>query len=296
VQARVTQPAQTQPAQTPAAAGPQAQPPAASGADHVQVAAKNLVLGDRELAAMVAAKDTVGKTATIVVRQYRSNDILGKDSTPVETRQQGKKLSLSLQYRTPGVALGREGLIEIEVVVPTTAGRFLYYREAMPAASDLSLVIPFFLYTSSVPLAWPAIGSPVQVAGYVLLGGERPEESEALQKNAKGEYGIDIQIADVKTGRSYGGGTVWRKPGLARGQALTFAAPMAVSEGAVVRYTMTATAANGRAWTAAGQAQVWTTRLRYEGGFEPVLLPLSENLAPAAEEKGGKPVGKDKKQ
>ena len=140
----------------------------------------------------------------------------------------------------------------------------------------------------------PRSAAPCRRAGYVSWApagrdkAGRAEDREDFQKNGKGEYGINIEITDAKTGRSYGKDTVWRKPGLARGQALRFTGAMSVPEGAEVGYALTAQAKNGRTWSATGQAQVWTTRLRYEGGFEPVLLPISDELAPAPAEKGDK--------
>ena len=303
--AQVAQPEQQQPAQSvqrpqqPSRPQPPANPPvSSSGPDHVVVSMQNLALGNRETAALLAGKDAVGKTATITVRPYRSSEILGQDTTAVQTRQQGHTLELSLQYRTPGVTLGKDRLVEIEIAIPTTAGRFLVYKEAVPAAREVALAVPFLLYSPAASMAWPAIGSPVQVGGYVSMSAGHAEEHEAFQKNAKNEYGIGIELVDAKTGRSYGADTVWRKPGLARGQSLAFTAPMGVPEGSTVRYAMTARAANGREWTATGQAEVWTTRLRYEGGFQPVLLPISDELAlslsPSSQDKEKKPEGKDK--
>ena len=294
------QAAQQQPA-APASAPPSATPPAATGTDHVVVSAKNLMVGNREAAALVAAKETIGPSAKVTVRVYRSSQVLSQDSLPVDVKQQGGNLAVSLQYQSVGVSLGRDRLVEVEVVIPTTAGHSLYYREAMPAADEVSMSVPFLLYTATVPIAWPAVGSPVQTAGYVSWvpagkgRAERAEDREDFQKNGKGEYGISIEIADAKTGRSYGKDTVWRKPGLARGQALRFTAAIGVPEGAVVGYVLTAQARNGRTWSATGQAQVWTTMLRYEGGFEPVLLPVSDELAPAPSDKGEKGSGKEKK-
>jgi hypothetical protein len=285
-------PAQLSP-QAPAPA-PAPSPSGSGRSDHLLVSAKDLALGSRELAALGASKDAVGATAKITVRPYRSSEILAQGSAAVETRARGEGLALSLQYRSPGIAaLGQQALVEIEVVIPTVAGKFLYYKEALPAAGDLDLTIPFLLYETAVPVAWPALGSPTQVAGYASMGGKHPDEGEAFQKNAKGEYRVDVDLVDVKTGRAYGQAVSWKKPALARGQALAFAAPLGIPEGSTVGYSITARAANGRAWTATGQAQVLTTRLRYEGGFEPVLLPLSDELAPAADQKGGAGGGKD---
>jgi hypothetical protein len=262
--------------------------------NHVLVSAKGLILGSRELAALGAGKSAIGKTARITLRPYRSSEVLAQDSAIVETLPRGDGLALSLQYKTPDLALGKEALVEIEVVIPAGAGKFLYYKEAMPTAGDLDLAIPFLIYETAVPVAWPALGSPTQVSGYASMGGAHPEEGEgSFQKNAKGEYRLDLDLVDAKTGKSYGQAVSWRKPGLARGQALAFAAPMGIPEGSTVAYTITARAGKGRSWAAAGQAEVRTTRLRYEGGFEPVLLLVSDELAPAGKVKGEAPGAKN---
>jgi hypothetical protein len=245
-----------------------------------------------------ALREMPGKTATLTVRPYRSSEIILQTTVPVDLHLQGVNPVFSFQYRSAGVSLGRSRLIEFELSVPTAAGHFFYYKEAMQAADEASLTIPFLVFTTSPSIPWPAVGSPVQAAGYVSMvppgRGERAEDKEAFQKNAKGEYGIEIEIADVKTGKPLGKDTVWRKPGLARGQPLRFTAPMGVPEGSTVSYVLTARVPNGRAWTAAGQTQVWTTRLRADGGFEPVLLPIGDELVPGPDDKGGKGDREDK--
>ena len=59
------------------------------------------------------------------------------------------------------------------------------------------------------------------------------------------------------------------------------AASVRVPEGATVKYVLSATAKNGKAWTAQGSAQVWTTAMAYPAGFQAVFLPVSDDLAPA---------------
>ena len=43
---------------------------------------------------------------------------------------------------------------------------------------------------------------------------------------------------------------------------------------------MSATARNGRVWTASGTTDVWTTKLRYDGGFESPILNITQDLVP----------------
>ncbi len=244
------------------------------------------------MAALAAAADAPGNTATVTVRPYRSTQIIVQDTTPLQSRREGNTLSLTLTYKTPGVQLGQGRLIEIDIAIPTTAGRFLVYKEAQPADHEVAVNVPFLIYSSTASIAWPAVGSPVQVGGYFSMASAHPEEKEQLTRNAKNESEIQVQLADAKTGASYGADTIWRKPGVARGQSFSFTSPLSVPEGSTVTYTLTARAANGRTWTATGQGEVWTTRLRYEGGFEPVVLPMSDALSPSAEAKGKQ--GRDK--
>jgi Cadherin-like beta sandwich domain len=291
------QPAPVQPATppTPVVTPPQqppSRPPLSAGSDHLAVSAQNLNLGSREMAALTAAADAPGNTATVTVRPYRSSQIIVQDTTPLQVRRQGSAFSMSLRYKAPGVDLGKGRLIEIEIAVPTTRGKFLVYKEALPADHEVAVSVPFLIYSTTASIAWPAVGSPVQVSGYVSMAAEHPEEREQLSRNAKNESEIQIQVVDAKTGASYGMETVWRKPGVARGQSFAFTSPLSVPEGSAVAYTLTARAVNGRIWTAAGQGEVWTTRLRYEGGFEPVLLPIADALSLSAD--GKEKQGRDK--
>jgi hypothetical protein len=91
---------------------------------------------------------------------------------------------------------------------------------------------------------------------------------------------VEVTVIDPRTGATLGSATVWGKPGLPRGHVFTFPEPMRLPEGATVKYTVTAKAKNGQAWSATGSAQIWTTNLAYEAGFEPVALLLEETLAP----------------
>jgi len=284
------QPPAQQQAQKPAqpaqpAALPQAtNPPAAAGPDHVSVTASNLVLGKRELAALLAGKDRIGNTARVTIRPYRGSQAISQDSVPVDARQRGPDLAVSFQYRSAGVSLGRDRLIEIEVAIPTSAGHFLSYTAALPADDTVALTVPFLLYGASPQVTWPPIGSPVKTAGYSsspVAGkgkGEKSPGQEELAKNEKGEYGTSIEITDAKTGRSYGKDTVWEKPGLAKGRPHMFTAQIDVPEGATVTYTVSRQTKNGKSWTTSGQAQIWTTTPRYDGGFEPVLVTLPADL------------------
>jgi hypothetical protein len=255
--------------------------PGDTGKDHVQLTARNLKLQPAEAKALAQNGDAVGAQARIITRYYRTNEIIAQSSAPVSIRQEGGDISLSLAYRSNGVALNRDRLVEIETVIPTKAGHFLYYTEARYSDDIVSLDIPFLLYGDATRTAWPALGSPVAVYGYTSMlppGKGRASDKEEFEKNAKGESSVTFELVDAKTGASYGKDVVWSKPGQGRDRALSLAKPFQVPEGAVVRYLLTAVAKNGKVWKASGTVQVWTTQPGYPSGFSPVFLSLADEL------------------
>jgi hypothetical protein len=72
---------------------------------------------------------------------------------------------------------------------------------------------------------------------------------------------------------------VWTKPGPGRGRRFGFGQSLVLPEGSMVSYLLAAKSKSGRNWQAVGISQVWTTMLRYDGGFAPALLFLSDDLA-----------------
>jgi hypothetical protein len=264
-------------------AGPQeAAQPGDTGRDHVQLSARNLKLQPAEANALLKNGDVIGAQARIIARYYRTNEIIAQSSVPVDIRQQGADISLAFTYRSSGVALNRDRLVEIETVIPTKAGHFLYYTEARPCDDMVSLDIPFLLYGDTTRTAWPAVGSPVAVSGYLSKlppGKPRGSDKEEFEKNAKGESSVTFELVDARTGASYGKEVIWNKPGLGRDRALSLSKAFPVPEGAVVRYLLASTAKNGKAWKASGTAQVWTTQPGYPSGFSPVVLRLADELS-----------------
>jgi hypothetical protein len=312
-----TQPTAKPPVQ-PGAAQPAAQPPASavpvmapipvpadSGTDHIAVSAKNLKIQPAEAQALIGAHDSVGPLARITVRYYRTNDLVTQYTAPLDVKQQGANVAITLSTRSNGVKLGRDKLVEVEVAIPTKAGRFLYYTEAQPADADMGIDIPFVLYGDNPRVSWPPVGSSVHVTGYALrlaLGKPRAVDSEDFDKNAKGEYAVKVEITDAQTGAVYGSDTVFSPPGLGRDRALTFGKALTVPEGARVKYLLSAVAKNGRQWSASGTTQAWTTEMSYPSGFQPITLAVSEDLAlsnaavpqPGSGDQGNQ-GGKDKK-
>ena len=279
----------TSPPEQPAAASPLTMPPDAGNA-HVVVIAKGLKLGAREAAAMAAAGDQAGSTARITVRAYRTETVITQYPARVEAASQGKETVIALNARSNGVTLARDRLVEVETVIPTKAGKFLFYSEAQPAADEVRVEVPFLLYGDNPRISWPAAGTMVPVSGVVSSlapGKERASDKEEFPRNAKGAFAITVQLADAGTGQVYGSDTVASTSGPQRERLLSFGKPIPVPEGATVKYLLSATAKNGKAWTATGTAQVWTMDPAYPSGFQPVVITVSDDIEPA-DGRGGK--------
>jgi hypothetical protein len=275
-------PASSPPLQ-PAAAGVLTMPPEA-GSAHVVVVARGLKLGARESAAMAAAGDQAGTTARITVRVYRTETVITQYPARVEAASQGKETVIALNARSNGITLGKDRMVEVETVIPTKSGKLLFYTEAQPADDEVRVEVPFLLYGDSPRIGWPAPGAPVPVSGVVSslpAGKERAADKEDFPRNAKGAIAITVQLADAGTGQVYGSQTVAGTSGPQRERLLSFGGPILVPEGAMVRYLLSAMAKNGKAWTAAGTARVWTTEPAYPVGFQPVVIAVSDDLQPA---------------
>jgi hypothetical protein len=258
---------------------PPVKPPAAGGG--VLVTARNLQLGKREATALVARLDVPSNQALITVRVYRTNDIVAQVAAPVAVQVKGPNIAINLEYRVPNVPLSPGRLAEVEVAIPTSRGRYLCYTEAQPFDAALSVEVPFLLLADTPRVTWPAIGTPVKVAGYlslVPLGKARAADREDFAMNEKGEYPIAVQLSEAKTAKLLGGDTVWTKPGAVRGRRFAFGRSLVLPEGSTLSYLLTANGRSGRIWQAAGTTQVWTTMPSYEGGFAPALLFLADDL------------------
>lgn len=260
---------------------PAVKPPA--GKDNVRVMARNLLLDKREATALVDRGETIGSQAKVSVRYYRSNEVVLQDTVPVTVRASSGSWAISLDYRSAGVTLAAGRMIEVEVLIPTNGKDSLLYAEAQQADSVVQVEVPFFLLTDRQRVAWPAVGSDVKVAGYVSMlapgkAGARPADAESFEIDAKGEYGMALEVTDPKTGKLLGKHTIGARPGAPRGRTYVFSAPMSLPEGATVGFTLTARAKSGKVWQVTGTTVVRTVALDYNGGFAPALLLIADDL------------------
>jgi hypothetical protein len=250
--------------------------PAAAGA--LLVTAKNLRLGNRELTALAGRGETVTAQGLLTVRVYRSNQVLAQLPIAVGTRMEGLNLAISLEQRVDKLQAASGKMVEVETAIPTSGGRFLCYTGALLLEQDARLEIPFLLLADNPRVSWPAPGTLVNVTGYrsLLAPGKILGGGVDLEKNAKGEASLNIQLADSRTNALLGQVVALVKPG--PGRVFSFDRALKLAEGAQVSYSMGAKARGGKIWKATGKAQVWTTSPAYNGGFEPVLLFMLDEL------------------
>jgi hypothetical protein len=238
---------------------------AAAPTSELLVTAKNLRLGRRELAALAGGNETVAPQGLLTVRVYRGNQILAQLPVPVSAKKEGPNLAITLESRVDklGAATGR--MVEVETSIPTSGGRQLCYTAALFLEEGARLEIPFLLLADNPRLSWPALGSPVTVSGY-----------RGKNLGLEGGTALSLEVSDARTGALLGQATAQVKPG--PGRVFSFDHPLELPEGAQVTYRLAAKARDGKAWQVSGTSQVWTTAPAYNGGFEPVVLPMLDEL------------------
>jgi len=242
------------------------------------VTVKNLRLGRRELAALAERNETVTAQGLLTVRVYRRNQVLAQLPVAVSVRMEGPNLAITLEQRVGKLGSASGRMVEVETAIPTSGGRYLCYTGALLLEEGARLEIPFLLLADNPRVSWPAPGTMVAVSGYrsQLPPGKTVGGGAPLEKNEKGEIPLDVEIADSKTGVRLGQITAKVKPG--PGQVFSFERPLQLPEGTQVSYRLAARARGGKIWQASGTAQVWTTAPAYNGGFEPVVLPMLDEL------------------
>jgi hypothetical protein len=243
---------------------------AAAPTSELLVTAKNLRLGRRELAALAGGNETVAPQGLLTVRVYRGNQILAQLPVPVSAKKEGPNLAITLESRVDklGAAAGR--MVEVETSIPTSGGRQLCYTAALFLEEGARLEIPFLLLADNPRLSWPALGSPVAVSGY------RSQLPPGKTLGVEGGTPLSLEVSDARTGALLGQATAQVKPG--PGRVFSFDHPLELPEGAQVTYRLAAKARDGKAWQVSGTSQVWTTAPAYNGGFEPVVLPMLDEL------------------
>ncbi len=255
--------------------------PPQTGTDHVSVSIKNMKLAPREANSLAARMEKISYQARITVRTYRTSQTLLQEIVPVQVKGAGVNTFIDLSWRSAGISLDRNRMVEIEVGIQTDRG-WLCYTEALDPSDGLDLNVPFLLYAADPRVAWPAVGQKVLVAGYYSLikpGMSRSLDRQGVDRNDRNEYPVTVQFQDASSGKLLAESAVMIKGGQPGDYLYAFTGPVYLPEGAVIRYVLTAKLRNGEVWQASDTAEIWTTKPAYLGGFEPVRLRIMDELS-----------------
>jgi hypothetical protein len=245
-------------------------------ASHILVSVKDLRMPDAIRAELSAKSEAVAGQARITLRYYRTDAVLQQGTAHVDTRLQGGNTTLSIDYKSADVALDRRNLVEIEVAIPTSLDRVLYYTEARPADDEMRIEPSFLLLGKNSRAAWPAMGSPVQVASYYSTAREDKDQPAAPAV---------LEISDPATGKVLARQGVGSRGHWRQGALVAFSQPLVLPEGATVRYSLLGQAKGGAGWQSTGTAQVWTVGIDPQGGPGQAVLFGIDDRPPVKQKK-----------
>ncbi len=242
----------------------------------VTVAARSIAVASSDWSTLRTAGDDVSNEATITLRQYRGTAVYGTHRTPVTVQRRGNNpVVLSLDWRSENISLPEDSLVEVEVAIPTTRGRILYYTEAVRVAGAVEVAVPFFRLGTDSHVTWPAIGTMVPVTGFFSLippGQIARAGVEELPRDTRAPAGAVITIRDARNGSELFRGNVLSSSGIRAGQTLSFDREIRLEEGRTVQWNFEVRTQDGRGWRQTGETTVWTTRLTPTGDFAPAQL------------------------
>ncbi len=244
------------------------------------VAARSVAVDRGDWSALSSARDEIGNEAVVTVRQYRGDGVYVTQRAPATVQRRGNNPAVvSFDWRSARLSVPEGGLVEVEVTIPTTAGRVLSYTEVVSAAGTVTVSVPFLRLGDASRVAWPAVGTLVPVTGFFSLlppGQISRAGVEELPRQVGAPQGAVLTVRDANSGAQLVRETVWSTPGIRAGQQLSFDREVVLDEGRAVTYTFEVRTADGRGWRRSGETTVWTTQLAPDGGFAPAVLFVME--------------------
>ena len=212
--------------------------------------------------------------AKIEVRYHDDGEIIYEDSAPVTTEKARQDVLVSMRYRSQFIDVDLGRYLDIEVSIPTTAGRYLHYNTVVFADDSLDIRPDFMALSDSARMDWPQAGTPRPVTARVLY--QTSDETrnriaslgDAFRLDSQGEFEITLELIDLATGRSLGIEMLPAKPASVHGRGIEFANGIELPEGAKVGYVLTAQTRDGRLLRVHGATQVRTLETFDNGEWE----------------------------
>ncbi len=257
-----------------------------------------VTMDELRLSRMVASslntnRSNLNAEATISVRYHDDGEILYEDVAPITTEKARQDVLVSMSYRSQFIDMDLGRYLDIEISIPTTAGRYLHYNTVVFADDSLDIRPDFMALSDRSKMDWPQAGTPRPIAARVLYQTSNEARNriaalgDAFDVNSQGEFEITLELIDLATGRSLGSEVLPAKPGSVHGRAIEFANGIELPEGARVGYVLTARTVDDRLLRAHGALDVRTLETFENGEWEYASLFI-EAVLELVEGAGGK--------
>lgn len=212
--------------------------------------------------------------ATITVRYYGEEEVIYEDFARITTEKARQDILVSMSYRSGFIDMDLGRYLDIEVAIPTTAGRYLHYNTVAFADGSLDIRPDFLALSDRSRMDWPQAGTSRPVTARVLYetSAEARNQIAALgdgfRVDSQGEFEITLELTDLATGLSLGSEVLPAKPGSVHGRGIEFANGIELPEGAKIGYVLTALTRDGRLLRAHGATEVRTLETFDNGEWE----------------------------
>jgi len=248
--------------------------PSRIGRRILEVTMDELRLSRRVASSLNTNRSDLDAEATITVRYYGEEEVIYEDFARITTEKARQDILVSMSYRSGFIDMDLGRYLDIEVAIPTTAGRYLHYNTVAFADGSLDIRPDFLALSDRSRMDWPQAGTPRPVTARVLYetSAEARNQIAALgdgfRVDSQGEFEITLELTDLATGLSLGSEVLPAKPGSLHGRGIEFANGIELPEGAKIGYVLTALTRDGRLLRAHGATEVRTLETFDNGEWE----------------------------
>lgn len=269
------------------------QPQSRAGRRILQVDMDDLVLSRSLASNLNASRANLEPEARIRVRYHGEKEVIYEGRAPVVTERSRQDILVSMSFRSDFIDVDLGRYLDVEIAIPTTAGRYLHYNEVVHADSPLEIRPPFLVLSDKPEVFWPEPGAPRPVSATVFYETSSRTQSrvaefgDAFRLNNAGEYEIELELINLETGETLGSETLPAKPGSVHGRGVNFVSALDLPEGARIGYVLTARTRDDRLLRDHGAAVVRTVETFDTGDWEYASLVIEAEME-LIETTGGK--------
>jgi hypothetical protein len=216
----------------------------------------------------------ISADAEITVRYHDTGEVIYQDTAPTTTERTRQETQVSLSYRSQFIDMDMSKYLDVDIVIPTSDGRFLHHNSVVFADGSLDIRPGFMVLSERPVMDWPEMGTPRPVSPRVRyeVSPESVRRISALgddfRLNEQGEFDITLELIDLESGESLGTEVLPAKPGSVHGRGIDFADGIELPEGAPIGYVLTAWTLDGRTLRDHGAVVVRTLTTFENGEWE----------------------------